>query len=87
MTQANHHQLINLGLRQVQNKQQSFRELAKLLDTLSPLAIMAKGYALTYHEGAIIKTYETVQVDDLITIRYQDGLVKATVTGKEAHNE
>ena len=83
----NHQRLIEETLANVQLKHKSLTDIMKVLRTLSPLAIMAKGYSLTYHEGSIIKSVDQVEINDTIKVRYQDGVLLAQVMGKESYDE
>ncbi len=72
-----------------QNYQQISHNLAKVitkLDILSPLKLMASGYALTYNDNDhIITSVNDVDIDDLIKVRFKDGNINAKVTTKEVH--
>ncbi|HKM23803.1 MAG TPA: exodeoxyribonuclease VII large subunit [Erysipelothrix sp.] len=63
--------------------QRSFVDIIKVINSLSPLSIMAKGYALTYHDDTIIKSSGQIDIDDHIKIQYSDGTIEAKVTGKD----
>lgn len=67
--------------------QQTSLHLAKLitkLDILSPLKLMASGYALTYDQNDhVITSVEDVNIDDTIKIKFKDGNIEAKVTQKE----
>ena len=81
---AHHHEhLLALGIKQVQLKQRAFTDIMKVMNSLSPFAIMAKGYALTYHDGTIVKSIDSIQIEDAITVQYKDGQVEATVIRKD----
>ncbi|MEM7028540.1 MAG: exodeoxyribonuclease VII large subunit [Chloroflexota bacterium] len=49
------------------------------LQTLSPLATLERGYALVRHDGQIVRRFDDVQPDDLVTITVQDGEIKAII--------
>lgn len=51
-----------------------FERLVASLDALSPLAILARGYSLTYSEdNNLIKSIENIHEDDKISVRLEDG--------------
>ncbi len=51
-----------------------FERLVASLDALSPLAILARGYSLTFSEdNNLIKSVENIHKDDKISVRLEDG--------------
>ena len=60
------------------------RELAAnaaRLEALSPLAVLSRGYAVTYREdGEVVTSVEPIKKGQSITVRYKDGSVDAQVT-------
>lgn len=58
--------------------------LAAKLDLLSPLAILGRGYSLTYDaEGKLLRSYQKVKVDEKIRIRLGEGSLCCQVLEKE----
>ncbi len=58
--------------------------LAGKLDALSPLGVLARGYALVLDEkGRVVRSAEEVGVDDHVGIRLAKGRVRARVTGTD----
>ncbi|WPK10928.1 exodeoxyribonuclease VII large subunit [Lysinibacillus louembei] len=51
----------------------------RTLAALNPLAMMEKGFNLTYRENQVIKEAAQLALDDAIEIHYQDGIVRAKV--------
>ncbi|MCT6922989.1 exodeoxyribonuclease VII large subunit [Metasolibacillus sp.] len=51
----------------------------RTLAALNPLAMMEKGFNLTYREDQVIKEAAQLALDDAIEIHYQDGIVRAKV--------
>lgn len=45
----------------------------QLLETLSPLAVLNRGYAITYQQAKLITSISQLDVDKVLTIRYADG--------------
>lgn len=67
----------NLG---ISRQRQSFLGLAAKLDALSPLKVLARGYAVTSNDsGDIICSVMQTNINESITITFQDGSVNATV--------
>lgn len=58
--------------------------LAAKLDLLSPLAILGRGYSLTYNmSGNLIHSPRQVEVDEQIRIRFGEGSIRCQVLEKE----
>jgi len=58
--------------------------LATKLDMLSPLAILGRGYSLTYdHKGQLISSIWAVELDHEIEVRLEDGSLRCQVLEKE----
>lgn len=67
----------NLG---ISRQRQSFLGLAAKLDALSPLKVLARGYAVASNDsGDIIRSVKQANINESITITFQDGSVNATV--------
>ncbi|WEG14319.1 exodeoxyribonuclease VII large subunit [Pullulanibacillus sp. KACC 23026] len=67
-------------------KQQSFRFTLSQLNALSPLAIMERGYSLTYKKGTIVKRVDQVQVEDELAVKLTDGSIDVKVMKKKGDN-
>lgn len=79
-------------LRQMQNylkgvfqeKRQFFRNWAGKLEALSPLAILERGYSITFDEqGNLLKEAKQTQVGSLIQTRLKAGVIKSKITKVE----
>lgn len=76
------HGELNRTVQQRLNEENSKLHAAiRTLAALNPLAIMEKGFNLTYREGQVIKEAAQLTMDEAIEIHYQDGIVHAKVTG------
>ncbi|MBP9864887.1 MAG: exodeoxyribonuclease VII large subunit [Candidatus Omnitrophica bacterium] len=65
-------------------KQQAFHSAAGQLRTLNPLAILERGYSLTFlKDGELLKQVNQVRSGDKLATRVTDGVIYSTVTGKE----
>lgn len=57
-------------------------QLAGKLESLSPLAVLSRGYSLTHDdEGKLVRSSEQIKTGDEIVTRLEQGEVKSTVTG------
>ncbi|MFI5184869.1 MAG: exodeoxyribonuclease VII large subunit, partial [Vicinamibacteria bacterium] len=77
--------LTALGRSAVQRRRTALAELSGKLDSLSPLAVLSRGYALVWDTGQrrLVRTADEVSLGDVLRIRLHDGALAATVTGKE----
>jgi exodeoxyribonuclease VII large subunit len=55
------------------------------LKTLSPLAVLERGYSITFERstGKVVRSSDKVDVGDGLNIRLKKGTLDAEVTGKE----
>jgi exodeoxyribonuclease VII large subunit len=61
-------------------KKQQLASNASLLQSVSPLSTLARGYSITLSENAAITSVEAVNNGDTITTRVTDGEITSTVT-------
>lgn len=60
-------------------KQQKLFNNMHLLDTVSPLATLARGYSISFKQGNIVKSTQQVQVSDLLVTRLADGEIHSEI--------
>lgn len=61
-------------------KRSSLQRLAVVLEAVSPLKVIAKGYAaVTTSSGALVRSVEDTAVGDVLSFRVADGSIDATV--------
>lgn len=73
-------QLMQASDRIVKDKQQQVAKQMQALNLVSPLNILGRGYALATKDNQVIKNTSSVQVNDEITLRVNDGTLIAQVT-------
>ncbi len=75
-----------LGGRAVERRRATLAELAARLDSLSPLAVLSRGYALVWdaRQRRLVRSADEVAVGDALRVRLHSGALGATVTGKES---
>jgi exodeoxyribonuclease VII large subunit len=62
----------------------AFLRLAGKLESLSPLAVLSRGYALVFDEsGRLVRDPADVATGDAVRLRVHGGGLRATVTGKD----
>lgn len=75
---------INMNIRE---RTVTVNHLKSNLRHLSPLNTLKKGYSIVYNnENVIIKNYNDAKTGEAISIRLADGLLNASITGKEHNN-
>ena len=73
-----------LARQHVVSRRSALGRLAGKLDSLSPLAVLSRGYALVFDgSGRLVRDAGEVAVGDPLRIRVQSGALAARVTGKE----
>ena len=73
-------QLARNTQQQLGQKQQKLGGLLQMLDTVSPIATLARGYSATFKNGQIVKQAHELAVGDSISTRLGKGEVISTVT-------
>ena len=71
--------LAQLVSQRLDHQKQRFTHLVALLESHSPLAIMARGYSTTYANGTLVKSVSTVTPTDILDIHLTDGVIHARV--------
>jgi exodeoxyribonuclease VII large subunit len=63
----------------------AFSRLAAMLDSLSPLAVLSRGYALVWDESGrrLLRRADEVELGATLRVRLREGSLRATVTSKE----
>jgi exodeoxyribonuclease VII large subunit len=67
-------------------KENQFANAVQSLDLLSPLKIMGRGYSYTTKNEQVIKSIDTIEPEDQLTIHYQDGQALVEVISTEGVN-
>ena len=83
--QTIHRRLVTFMDNYVMSRGQELKIRMGKLDALSPLAILSRGYSISFHipSGEIIREAAKVNVNDAIRIRLHQGQLEAKITGKE----
>ena len=72
---------MNEELRNIINRKQlELSKAASMLNALSPLAVLGRGYSLTMHNDAVVTSASEVKADDLITTRLKSSTIISRVT-------
>ncbi|TFG81774.1 MAG: exodeoxyribonuclease VII large subunit, partial [Erysipelotrichales bacterium] len=58
-----------------------------VLNALSPLAVMERGYAIPFKDDKVLKSVEAIAVGDILKLRLADGRLSASVLEKEKKHE
>lgn len=73
--------------RRIENVRAKFVRAASLLDGLSPLRVLDRGYALVTYQGRALTDARTVQTGDVVSIRLAQGEIEAGVVRTQAPSE
>jgi len=68
------------------NCKNEFNKLVAILDNISPLKTLARGYSVVKTSDKVINSVRDVEVDDVIQVRVSDGKLYASITKKEDVN-
>lgn len=58
------------------------RRMAGMLDALSPLKVLSRGYGVATKDGQVVKKTDDVAPGDPLEVRITDGTIETKVTGK-----
>jgi exodeoxyribonuclease VII large subunit len=74
-----------LFTRRLEARRAALSGLIGKLDTLSPLAVLSRGYALVWDASGrhLLRRAGDASVGDAVRIRLHEGLLRAAITGKE----
>lgn len=67
------------GLEQMRFKREEWKGLVGKIESLNPLAVLARGYAVVAKEGRTIKSVDELSQGDKINVRLTDGEVETIV--------
>ena len=73
--------LISETKKNIANSQVHVRSIMSLLDSLSPLRVVDRGFSITQKKNKVVKSVQDVKTNDDITIQVADGYINATVKG------
>lgn len=62
------------------HKKRGLSQMLEMLDSLSPTAVLKRGYSYTTKDGKIVRDTETIHVDDHVTTRLHKGSFTAQIT-------
>ena len=75
--------LASVSHRFLAEKKERFARLASTLDAISPLKVLARGYAIAAMDGgAVVKSADEVSIGDMLDLFLGKGALKCTVTEK-----
>jgi exodeoxyribonuclease VII large subunit len=75
---------LNQSMHTLMNHQRNrIHELGRTLNAFSPLATLDRGYALAIKDGQLIRSINTVETGDEITIRLADGDLISNISAKK----
>ena len=86
------HRLVQAGLANINTCRDALARSAALLDAVSPLSTLARGYSIVRKgsgTGKVVTDYRDVEVNDRVEVTLHHGLLQCTIqkTGKSRFNE
>lgn len=72
--------ITNLTVSAVKNNRMKYAALVGKLDALSPLGVIARGYALAEQDGRVLTSVKATDVGKDVSIRLSDGVLTTKVT-------
>lgn len=66
--------------RQIRDRQRDLHQLGSRLNAVSPLAVLGRGYSISFHQGQALRSITSLQPGDTMQTRLRDGDVVSTVT-------
>ncbi len=76
----NHRRLLSASSRMLSSHKERFVRLTAKLEAMSPLKVLSRGYSMaTDEQGNVIKTVNSVNEGDCLTVRFADGQAIARV--------
>ncbi len=67
----------------LQHAKQQWHQHSVMLQQISPLATLERGYAITLHQGKVVKDAMSLQAGDVITTKVANGEFQATVMPRD----
>jgi exodeoxyribonuclease VII large subunit len=69
----------------LEKKRKQFEKAAVLLDAVSPLAVLSRGYSIVYREndGVVLRASSQVNTGDMLRIRLQEGILRTQVIARK----
>ena len=72
-------QLARSAFNHIEQQKLHFQATVRTLEALNPLSLMSKGFSVTYKDNDVVKKAAQLQVDDHVTVQYEDGKVEAKI--------
>ncbi len=75
-------QLVALGDKKISIEELKLKKTAAKIESLNPLSVLSRGYALAEQNGRIVKSAAELNREEPFTLTFSDGKVNAKVTGE-----
>ncbi len=70
----------------LQNKQNRLKESAALLNSLSPLAVLDRGYSITKYKSKLVRSAKEIQKGEKLELQFSKGSAKVIVESKRENS-
>ena len=67
----------------LQNAKQQWHQHSIMLHQISPLATLERGYAITLHQGKVVKDASSLKAGDVVTTKVANGEFQSTVMPRD----
>lgn len=67
----------------LQNAKQQWHQHSIMLQQISPLATLERGYAITLHQGTVVKDASSLKAGDVVTTKLANGEFQSTVMPRD----
>ena len=74
-------------MQQLKNVKQQLVSQAALLDSLSPLKVVTRGYSIVKSNDKVVKSFRDIKKGDVLNIRFAEGSATATVNESSKKQE
>lgn len=62
------------------NKSYEFSKLCSVLDSLSPLKVLSRGYSIVKYNNEVLSSSQQIRAGDIVNIKLYDGVINAQIT-------
>jgi exodeoxyribonuclease VII large subunit len=66
--------------RQIRDRQRDLTQLSHRLHAVSPLAVLGRGYSITFRDGAAVRSTADLRSGDVLSTRLRDGTVTSIIS-------
>lgn len=76
------HRIFMASANCITSNKENISKLQQQLRTLNPDNVLTRGYSMLFKEGEIISSINSVEIDDIVSMKLKDGHLNSTIIGK-----